>query len=137
MDIHSVLQNHLVKQTVENSFPEEKKDSLVSESLIPDVFFDDILSQYKLNRMEIMLMMFLYRKTWCGEQPYQKYGVSPAITHTEMAKIQGLEREDVYRVMRKLEFLALIEPVRNGQYFVRRYFTENLDEKYGQIYKQF
>ena len=39
--------------------------------------------------------------------------------------------------IRALENYGLIETVRSGQYFVRKYFTRELDSEFGQTYDEF
>ena len=43
----------------------------------------------------------------------------------------------ILQSIRHLESYGLIETIRSGQYFVRKYFTEENDLKYGQDYDHF
>jgi hypothetical protein len=45
--------------------------------------------------------------------------------------------EELGTELRNLEKYGLIETVRSGQYFVRKYFTEVLDLQFGQHYDEF
>lgn len=135
-DLQSILASHHSRDPSEG----QKKDFKIPEpsiSEIPDVFFDFILVHYKLNRIEIMLMMFLYRKVWCQPNLYQKFGISPMLSHTEMGKVLGVTLDEIYSALRKLESFNFIETIRSGQYFVRRFFTEDLDQTYSQVYDDF
>ena len=59
------------------------------------------------------------------------------MAHTEMAKQLKLSIEEIYQALRKLEELGFIGTIRSGQYFVRKYFTKDNDEKFGQTYDDF
>ena len=54
-----------------------------------------------------------------------------------MAKQLKLSIEEIYQALRKLEELGFIGTIRSGQYFVRKYFTKDNDEKFGQTYDDF
>lgn len=131
MDIRSILDSHPEKG--EDSSPNYKNSP--SSSVIPDLFFDEILIQFKLNRIEILTLMFLYRQVWCRPNLYQKYGISPMLSHEEISIRLGMELDDIYNSLRKLESLGFIETIRSGQYFVRKYFTQKNDTEYGQHYE--
>ena len=136
MDIQSILATHHSKSN-DHRTKDDKRTPLPSTSIIPDLFFDNVLVQYKLNRVEIMVMMFLYRQVWCRPNIYQKYGIGPILSYMEMANALNLTVEEVYQNLRKLESLKFIETVRSGQYFVRKYFTEEFDRRYRQHYDEF
>ena len=136
MDIQSILATHHSKSS-DHRIEDDKEIPLPSTSMIPDLFFDNVLVQYKLNRVEIMVMMFLYRQVWCRPNLYRKYGIGPMLSYTEMANALNFTIEEIYQVLRKLESLRFITTVRSGQYFVRKYFTEEFDRKYRQCYDKF
>ena len=47
------------------------------------------------------------------------------------------EYENIYQALRKVEEYGFISTIRSGQYFVRKYFTKDYDEKFGQTYDDF
>lgn len=106
-------------------------------SEIPDLFFDEILVEYKLSRIEIILLMYLYRSTWCKPNLHRKFGIAPILSHADLAKSLDITNEILYHTFRKLESYRFIETIRSGQYFVRKFFTEENDKKYGQTYDDF
>lgn len=108
-----------------------------TSSDIPDLFFDEILVVFKLSRVEIMVLMYLYRKVWCKPNLYKKYGISQLLSHADMVNSLNTSIEDIYQSLRKLEELGFIGTIRSGQYFVRKYFTRENDEKYEQTYDDF
>ncbi len=126
----------------------QRKDSEVQKSVlgpvdspvaseIPDIFFDDVLQKHKLNRHEITLLMFLYRQVWCRANLYKSHGIGPMNSLAELSTTLNLSIEDLHHHLRSLANYGFIETVRSGQYFVRKYFTEELDRKYGQNYNDF
>ena len=84
-----------------------------------------------------MALMHIYRQIWCRPNMYQAYGISPLMSHTEMAKTLGVALEEIYPALRKLEDVGLLETIRSGQYFMRKYFTAHYDELFGQNYDDF
>lgn len=141
VDIHSVLAGHRSKKTekgdgelVNNDHHYDATASLVE---IPDVFFDDILVTYKLTRIEMMVLMYLYRNVWCKPNLYRVHGLSQILSHSEMSGHLKITLDEIYHALRKVEELGFIETIRSGQYFVRRYFTEEYDDKFGQNYDDF
>lgn len=108
-----------------------------SLSEIPDVFFDVVLKQYKLNRGEIALLMFLYRQIWSKPNLYRAHGIGPLNSYADLSATLGISVEDLGVQIRVLEKFGLLEIVRAGQYFVRRFFSEELDAKFGQHYDDF
>jgi DNA-binding transcriptional regulator YhcF (GntR family) len=58
-------------------------------------------------------------------------------SYSEMANLLQLTHEELTHHLRSLENYGFIETVRSGQYFVRKYFTEELDSKHKQDYDQF
>lgn len=139
-DIRSVLsQFHSKKKQKESDVQKSETGphAEASSSVIPDVFFDDVLQKHKLTRHEITVLMFLYRQVWCRPNLYKNHGIGPLNSYLEMANYLHLTTEELAQNIRSLETYGLIEVVRSGQYFVRKYFTSALDIKYGQDYDQF
>lgn len=139
-DIRSVLsQFHSKKKretaSVQRSVPGPGNGPQTSE--IPDLFFDHILRTYKLNRQEISLLMYLYRQVWCRPNLYKDHGIGPLNSYNELATALGLSVEELGQHLRALENYGFVETVRAGQYFVRKYFTEEFDLRYGQHYNDF
>lgn len=108
-----------------------------SSSEIPDVFFDEILNSVKLTRTEISVLMFLYRQVYCRPNLYKNHGIGPLNSYVEMASFLHLSTEVLTQTLHALENYGFVETVRAGQYFVRKYFTEALDVKFGQSYDEF
>ena len=137
-DIRSILSSHNSKTTASAKVVKATNGEVsATTSEIPDLFFDEILIQIKLTRTEILLLMYLYRMTWCKPNLHRKYGIAPIISHFEMAKSLDITTEILHQTIRKLEGFGFIETIRSGQYFVRKYFTEENDRKYGQTYDNF
>jgi hypothetical protein len=139
-DIRTILSKFHSKNTQKNSDVQKsgvKPVSDASTSEIPDMFFDEVLYKFKLTRPEITLLMFLYRQVWCRPNLYKAHGIGPLNSYTEMANFLHFSNEELASSLRSLETYGLIEIVRAGQYFVRKYFTEAIDFKYGQDYDQF
>jgi hypothetical protein len=138
-DIRSVLSQFNSKKKregdVQKSAPRPTK--IASTSEIPDVFFDVVLHKYKLNRHEITLLMFLYRQVWCRPNLYKSHGIGPLNSYSELCINLGITTEELGNSLRALENYGFIETVRSGQYFVRKFFTEELDGQYGQDYDEF
>jgi DNA-binding transcriptional ArsR family regulator len=160
VDIHTILADHRSKKKNEGtahlkdqSLQDESlssKDSLkmvgvnrprpsvaATSSEIPDLFFDKILVEFKLPRIEIMVLMYVYRQVWCRPNLYKIHGISQLLSYTEMGKVLHLEIEEIYQALRRLEEHGFVATVRSGQYFVRRYFTQDLDSEFGQTYDDF
>ncbi len=136
-DLHMILADHVTrKDKVSESLDQDSIDQLPTCSDIPDIFFDEILVQYKLSRIEILVLMYLYRRVWCRPNLYKMYGISQLMSHTEMAKVLGVMMSDIYSALKKLEDYDFISTIRSGQYFVRRYFTRVEDDKYCQDYDE-
>jgi hypothetical protein len=139
-DLQSILQLHKSKIKLSNPHNNtggEEKNFGPSSSEIPDLFFDKIIVDYKLSRIEILVLMYIYRRVWCFPNLHQSHGISPMMSHTEMAKNLAIAIEEVYSALRKLEEYDFIKTIRAGQYFSRKYFTKNLDESFGQTYDDF
>ncbi len=137
-DLRSILTSHHSKNSADAGAIKAINDEVkATTSDIPDLFFDDILLQYKLTRIEILLLMYLYRITWCKPNLHRKYGIAPIISYTDLAKTLDISNEILHQTIRRLEGFSFIETIRSGQYFVRKYFTEEYDRKYGQTYDNF
>ncbi len=136
-ELHSILADHHSRLTKAAPRFKSKKLPIASTSEIPDIFFDEILVKNKLSRVEIVVFMYLYRHVWCRPNLYKDYGLSQVLSHNAMAESLGVEMEELQNSLRKLESFAFIETIRLGQYFVRRYFTEDFDRQYGQSYDNF
>jgi hypothetical protein len=81
--------------------------------------------------------MFLYRVTWCKPNLHVKHGIAPMLSHQAVCTKLDLTMELFLQTVKKLETYGFIETIRAGQYFVRKYFTEINDLKYGQTYDNF
>jgi DNA-binding MarR family transcriptional regulator len=137
-DIRSVLsQFNLKKKKSETQKSESRPSEIASFSEIPDVFFDKVLGRFKLTRNEIIVLMTLYRQTWCRPNLYKSHGIGPLNSYTELASNIQITTDELSHCLRSLENYGFIETVRSGQYFVRKYFTVELDQQYGQDYDQF
>lgn len=139
VDLHSILAEHRSKTKV-TSTSEKGGGGVVhdaSSSEIPDIFFDKIIVDYKLSRIEILVLMYIYRRVWCFPNLHRSHGISQMMSHTEMAKNLGLAIEDVYSALRKLEEYDMIHTIRAGQYFSRRFFSKEMDEFFQQTYDDF
>ena len=139
MDIHSILATHQAKnkRLKKQSTQGAPKIILPSMAEIPDIFFDEILVKFKLNRIEIMALMYLYRHVWCRPNLYELYGIGQVLSHSALAEQLSVPLEDLHTSLRKLENLGFIQTIRSGQYFVRKYFTEEFDQIYGHKYDEF
>lgn len=140
-DIRSVLSQFHSKKKRQNS-PEVRAGEArplgtAQTSEIPDLFFDEILKTHKLSRHEIALLMYLYRQVWCRPNLYREHGIGPLNSYNDLAHDLSVSVEELGNCLRSLENYGFIETVRSGQYFVRKYFTENFDESYGQSYNDF
>lgn len=139
VDLQSILAEHRSKKKQDN--PQGVGGGGLthtpSSSEIPDVFFDKVIVDYKLSRIEILVLMYIYRRVWCFPNLHRSHGISQMMSHTEMAKNLGLAIEDVYSALRKLEEYDMIKTIRAGQYFARRYFRKELDEAFLQSYDDF
>jgi hypothetical protein len=134
-DIRSILTKIPAKLKSESKDQLQfQSNELPTSSEIPDVFFDEVLIYFKLNRQEINVLMYLYRYIWCKPNLYRSHGIGPIHSYQEMARHLHLSQEETIQVIRHLESLGLIQTVRAGQYFVRKYFTEQLDQRFNHIY---
>lgn len=139
VDLQSILAEHRSKAKADSI--SEKGGGAVarnpSASEIPDIFFDKIIVDFKLSRIEILVLMYIYRRVWSFPNLHRSHGISQMMSHTEMAKNLGLAIEDVYSALRKLEEYDMIRTIRAGQYFSRRFFSKEMDESFGQTYDDF
>ena len=139
-DIKSILnqfQSKKKKSSDNTSKSGTGPHSEASTSEIPDVFFDDILQHFKLNRTEISVLMLLYRQVYSRPNLYKSHGIGPLNSYSGIASQLNLSTDELTHTLRSLENYGFIETVRAGQYFVRKYFTETMDTKFGQDYDQF
>lgn len=140
VDLQSILAEHRSKaksDTVHEKGGGDGVQLVSSASEIPDIFFDKIIVDFKLSRIDILVLMYIYRRVWCFANLHRAHGISQMMSHTEMAKNLGLEIEDIYSALRKLEEYDMIRTIRAGQYFSRRYFSKELDLKFQQSYDDF
>lgn len=137
-DLRSILSSHHSKTEVTaGAIKATKSEVKATSSEIPDLFFDEILVEIKLTRTEVLLLMYLYRITWCKPNLHSKYGIAPIVAHSELALSLDISSEILYQTIRRLEGFNFIETIRAGQYFVRKYFTVENDRRYGQTYDNF
>lgn len=138
-DIKSVLSMYKSKIKKTSSSDVDLLPNTAAEiptiSEIPDVFFDEILIQFKLTRIEISVLMYLYRQVWCRPNLYRDHGIGPLNSYSDISRLLHLGQSEVISTLKTLESHQLISAVRAGQYFVRKFFTEELDEKYVQHYE--
>ena len=106
-------------------------------SEIPDIFFSELLSTYKLNRVDIAVFLFLYGQVWSRPNLYRAFGIGPLNSYQAISAELHFTQEEILQSVKVLESYSLISAVRAGQYFVRKYFTESNDLKYGQDYDEF
>jgi DNA-binding MarR family transcriptional regulator len=139
-DIRIILSKFHSKKKLRDSEVQKSGTGPSLEALtssIPDLFFDEILHRYKLTRQEIILLMYLYRQVWARANLYKTHGIGPLNSYVELAAALHFTQEELSQNLRSLENYGLIETVRSGQYFVRRYLIEEFDQKYGQDYDEF
>lgn len=140
-ELRSILATHNPRKRASEEKKLKKEPGhqppIASIAEIPDIFFDEVLVNYKLSRNEILVLMYLYRRVYCRPNLYQDYGISPMFSTVDASKELNIDINEFLQITRKLESLGIIETIRSGQYFVRRHFTEELDEKYEFDYEQF
>lgn len=137
-DLRTILSSHHAKDDEKDSKVKAAGgDPSASVSEIPDLFFDEILVRFKLNRIDTLVLMYLYRTTWCRPNLHRKYGITPMISHSEFAEKIEITIDVLHQTLNRLESLSFIETIRSGQYFVRKYFTEENDRKFNQSYDNF
>lgn len=136
-ELHTILADHKRISLRQSNKIKSKRVPTPSTSKIPDIFFDQILVQNKLNRIEVLVLMYIYRQVWCRPNLYKTYGFTQLLSHEEMAQNLSIKMEELQASLRKLESFGFIETIRSGQYFVRKYFTQENDLLYGQYYDNF
>lgn len=136
-DLRSILSSHHSKNGKDETLKAQNSDLTPSVAVIPDLFFDEILVRYKLTRTDILVLMFLYRTVWCKPNLHRKYGITPMISHTDLSRNFEIDMDALHQSLRRLEDFKFIETIRVGQYFVRKYFSEENDRKYNQTYDNF
>lgn len=138
-DIRSVLSQFNSRKKKESDVEKAQvgPSSTATSSEIPDLFFDEILQKFKLNRQEISLLMLLYRQVWCRPNLYKSHGIGPLNSYADLSSRLEIPSESLMTFLKNLENYGLIETVRSGQYFVRKYFTEDNDVRFGQNYDEF
>jgi DNA-binding MarR family transcriptional regulator len=137
-DLRSILTHHHSKKQIDKSSPEkESHPRKATTSEIPDLFFDDILVNYKLVRVDVLVLMYIYRVVWCRPNIHKDFGISPVLSYSDIANNLEVAIDQVHQSLRKLETLEFIETIRAGQYFVRKYFTKENDYLYGMHYDDF
>ena len=141
IDIHTIIAGHRSKKVGSEKVIAETTSDInppqATSSEIPDVFFEEILAHVKLSRIDITVLMYLYRRVWCRPNLYREYGISPMLSLAEMAKVLNLKIDELYQAFKHLEDFGFIATIRSGQYFVRKFFLREFDEKYGQTYDDF
>jgi hypothetical protein len=137
-DIRSVLsQFNTKKRKTGTQKSADGPQAEASTSVIPDLFFDEVILKFKISRQEIAILMCLYRQIWARPNLYRSHGIGPLNSYQNLATTLHLSTDELSQGLRSLENLGLIETVRSGQYFVRKYFTEEFDNKFGQDYDEF
>ena len=124
-----------IKKTQDPDLAPSAEPEVPTVSEIPDIFFDEILPQFKLTRPEISVLMFLYRQIWCRPNLYRDHGIGPLNSYADISRHLHLQQGEVITALKNLETHQLVLAVRAGQYFVRKFFTEEFDDKYAQHYE--
>lgn len=144
MDIYRVIKTHRSKNikgddtdSVQLPGQSERSNLNLEYSDIPDVFFDQVIVEIRLSRIEILVLMYLYRRVWCRPNLFSLHGISPMLSLAEMANSLKIELQEVHASIRSLEKLGFLKTIRSGQYFVRKYFLKDLDERFDQTYDDF
>lgn len=138
VDLRSILSEHNSKGRPLDMIGHGRERFIkATTSEIPDIFFDEVLVDFKLTRIEICVLMYLYRQVWCRPNLYKKFGIGPIISHSDLSETLKIEIDSLYNAIQNLERFGCLETVRAGQYFVRKFFTEDFDKKYGQTYDNF
>ena len=115
----------------------DKEINTPTFSEIPDLFFDRILVDYKLTRLDIQVLLFLYRQVWCLPNLHKKHGIGQLNDLKELSNFFGTDFNALQNSLQKLESFEFILTIRLGQYFVRRFFTPDWDSYYHQNYDNF
>jgi len=137
-ELQAILADHRPKYREVHHDPKNTGQiPVASTAEIPDVFFDDVLVKFKLTRVEIVVIMYVYRRIWCRPNLHKAYGISPLLSYAQMAKDMGLSAEENQNALHKLQEFGLLNIIRPGQYFIRQYFTKELDDFYHKNYDDF
>lgn len=136
-DVRSIIMQHIPKKSTPAGSNREPHVKVATTCEIPDIFFDEILIEYKLSRVEILVLMLLYRQVWYRPNLYKEFGIGPVQTYQDMASGLQVPLEVLQQTLRVLENHGFIETIRAGQYFVRKYFTTENDARFGQSYNDF
>lgn len=136
-DLRSILSSHNSKSAQDSEVKAPVNEYTASVSEIPDLFFDEILIRFKLTRVDVLVLMYLYRLTWCKANLNRKHGITPMISHQELADRMEISIDNLHQTINRLEGFKFIETIRSGQYFVRKYFSEENDRKFNQTYDNF
>ncbi len=136
-DIRSILSMYRDRQGKTGTTDPELSPVPATPTLseIPDVFFDEILTARKLSRQETLVLMYLYRQVWCRPNIYRSHGIGPLNSYQDIARALHLSQEETIQGIRALESMGFLQTIRAGQYFVRKFFTEENDAKFGQQYE--
>lgn len=137
-DIRAILVQHMPKKSAPNSNAAKGAQlKIATTSEIPDLFFDEILVNFKLIRSDIQVLMFLYRQVWCRPNLFKEFGIGPVQAYQDMCTQLSMSFDELQQSLRLLESYGFIETIRSGQFFVRKYFTRESDAVYGQHYNDF
>jgi hypothetical protein len=136
-DIRSILSMYKSRKKGDDASLTSREVSVETPTLseIPDLFFDEVLPNVKLSRGETVLLMLLYRQVWCRPNLYRSHGIGPLNAYHDLARLLNMSQDDVIHAVHSLEGYGFISTIRAGQYFVRKFFTEENDAKYGQHYE--
>ena len=115
----------------------EQELNVPTFSEIPDLFFDTILVDFKLSRLDIQVLLYLYRQVWCLPNLHRKYGIGQLNNLKALAEHFCTDFNSLQNSLQKLEGIEFISTIRLGQYFVRRFFTPEWDAFYVQTYDDF
>jgi hypothetical protein len=126
VDLQSILAEHRSKIKGDSSHNRSGVGTVhkPTSSEIPDIFFDKIIVDYKLSRIEILVLMYIYRRVWCFPNLHRSHGISQMMSHTEMAKNIGVAIEDVYSALRKLEEYDMIRTDQGRPIFFTSFFLK-------------
>ena len=77
--------SHMIK---ESSATTTSKSIPSTENIeIFDLFFDQVLIHYKLSRIDILVLIYIYRRVWLKPNLYRIHGISPILSYTDLANI--------------------------------------------------
>jgi DNA-binding MarR family transcriptional regulator len=138
-EIQQVLESFPPKGLREELAPSNLETELNTPTFseIPDLFFDNILAEYKLTRLDIQVLLYLYRQVWCLPNLHKKYGIGQLNNLKDLSELFKSDFNTLQNTLQKLESFDFISTIRLGQYFVRRFFTAEWDNYYAQNYDDF